>query len=1059
MTGFSADRVLDGLTDFQRRTVQHVCTQLHRPEGSGRFLVADETGLGKSMVARGVIAKTVEMLETKDDIGRIDIVYVCANADLAQQNIKRLNVTSNEAVAFSSRLTLLARHTGALAKTQRSGKPVNLVSFTPGTSFDMGQSTGTVEERAMLYVVLCDIYEFDGHQKRALKRILQGGVRKLETFESWTSWLEKIFRQEPLDPVIVDRFNHELALGSPSMDARLQELLMAVGRKSSVPGAWLDERSDLVRSFRRALARASVESLEPDLVILDEFQRFRHLLNLESEAGELAHDLFNYKHAKVLLLSATPYKAFTFAEESGEDHASDFLSTVAFLGEGHGDFGADSLKEQLGRYRSAVTHGQDVAKLAGDIGSELLKVMSRAERPQVDEVLHRTEVLRPASGVTAADLMGFAALGEVANAVKEPRDSGLVTPEYWKSAPYFVNFCDTYKLGERIKAAAAEGGSVPALGRTQRLRRSALESFDSVDGGNAKMRDLMANTVDKGWWKLLWVPPSLPYFEAGGPFVDAEGMTKLLVFSSWTATPTAVASILSYEAERRAVEGSGYDAYTTESRKRQARPLSYTAREGAPASMTTLLLSWPMPGLAEAADPLRLVSAQGGRVLTLDEALSAAATKISTVLDSAAARSDTKVHDIDGRDRLWQVAFSHVAVWPVAHPEEARLRGYAEALAGRSTEGQESDDDEAQHDTGLWIHIEAARAELQSGARRVTTEHVESLARLALHSPANIAHRALARVLTDEDAVDHRAHFEAAAVIANGLRSLFNRPDVTKLIEKVTDDGQDYWQRVLQYCAWGNLQATMDEYVHHLRKDQFAGTLTDAILGDLARVVADSISLRASTYQALNPDEIASPLTFTPKFALRYGGRKNESEDNRQPEVRRAFNGPFWPFVLASTSVGQEGIDFHWWSHAVFHWNVPPNPVDFEQREGRVDRYRGHAIRRNVAHKHADAVRSAPGRDPWETAFALATDLTEKYGDFAPNWVYPGPARIERHVAPFALSSDGPRYEQTKRDVAMYRLTFGQPRQEDMLALLRQRAASGADLHRDSYRIDLTPPD
>src|SRR5699024_11013379 len=38
------------------------------------------------------------------------------------------------------------------------------------------------------------------------------------------------------------------------------------------------------------------------------------------------------------------------------------------------------------------------------------------------------------------------------------------------------------------------------------------------------------------------------------------------------------------------------------------------------------------------------------------------------------------------------------------------------------------------------------------------------------------------------------------------------------------------------------------------------------------------------------------------------------------------FNSPFWPFVLASTSVGQEGLDFHTYSHAVVHWNLPPTP-------------------------------------------------------------------------------------------------------------------------------------
>ena len=92
------------------------------------------------------------------------------------------------------------------------------------------------------------------------------------------------------------------------------------------------------------------------------------------------------------------------------------------------------------------------------------------------------------------------------------------------------------------------------------------------------------------------------------------------------------------------------------------------------------------------------------------------------------------------------------------------------------------------------------------------------------------------------------------------------------------------------------------------------------------------------------------------RFAVRYSNAKtDDGGSNRMPDVRRAFNNPVWRFVLALTSVGQEGIDFHWWAHSVIHWNVPGNPVDFEQREGRVRRYLGHAVRKNVA--------EAPGAD------------------------------------------------------------------------------------------------
>ena len=62
--------------------------------------------------------------------------------------------------------------------------------------------------------------------------------------------------------------------------------------------------------------------------------------------------------------------------------------------------------------------------------------------------------------------------------------------------------------------------------------------------------------------------------------------------------------------------------------------------------------------------------------------------------------------------------------------------------------------------------------------------------------------------------------------------------------------------------------------------------------------------------------------------------------------VDSAFNSPFRPFLLTSTSIGQEGLDFHPWCHRLVHWNLPGNPVDLEQREGRVHRYKGHGVPR-----------------------------------------------------------------------------------------------------------------
>src|SRR5215211_4939453 len=99
-------RVLSGLKRFQRTTVDYVFKRMYEdPDPVSRFLVADEVGLGKTLVAKGLIARAIEHLQ--DTVERIDIVYVCSNADIARQNIARLNVTGQAELRLPSRITLL----------------------------------------------------------------------------------------------------------------------------------------------------------------------------------------------------------------------------------------------------------------------------------------------------------------------------------------------------------------------------------------------------------------------------------------------------------------------------------------------------------------------------------------------------------------------------------------------------------------------------------------------------------------------------------------------------------------------------------------------------------------------------------------------------------------------------------------------------------------------------------------------------------------------------------------------------------------------------------------
>ena len=137
---------LKTLRGFQRQTVEHVVERLLDENGSQRFLVADEVGLGKTLVARGVIA---EFIDHHWDSRRIDIVYVCSNSALARENLRKLQTVGDDQskATAATRLTLLARR-----RDEDDGlhQKLNFISLTPDTAIRT-RGTGIHEERQILF--------------------------------------------------------------------------------------------------------------------------------------------------------------------------------------------------------------------------------------------------------------------------------------------------------------------------------------------------------------------------------------------------------------------------------------------------------------------------------------------------------------------------------------------------------------------------------------------------------------------------------------------------------------------------------------------------------------------------------------------------------------------------------------------------------------------------------------------------------------------------------------------------------------------------------------------
>jgi hypothetical protein len=154
-----------------------------------------------------------------------------------------------------------------------------------------------------------------------------------------------------------------------AVDHHLGDLGLDLGR---VDGDLRQACTALIGELRGMLAQASVQSLEPDLIILDEFQRFHDLLHGDNEAADLASQLFNHvdsagNTAKTLLLSATPYRMLTLSGDEPDDgeHYRDFLETLSFLyGRTNGPDVAKALEREMREFRGflvreiAVHHRQ-----------------------------------------------------------------------------------------------------------------------------------------------------------------------------------------------------------------------------------------------------------------------------------------------------------------------------------------------------------------------------------------------------------------------------------------------------------------------------------------------------------------------------------------------------------------------------------------------------------------------------------------------------------------------------------------------------------------------------
>jgi len=1108
----SIERTLGGLKDFQQATVDTVHHQLFE-QGQKSMLVADEVGLGKTIVAKGVIATELKARLERGVRRPFKVTYICSNQVIAGDNVKKLNVFSDHGV-----IDRLARRIAYLAymppaEDAEIERVLSLATLTPGTSFNMGSRSGTKFERRIIYKILSTN---EHYRKRftGLSCMLRGPVRK--DLRWWRRWLKepmwrplredlpdaffKILRKRTLPP---ECMNVRESMGvSAKTKVSLDEAVYAMAGDLWAKNYHKHRQAcyELILELRRVLNEACLNYINADLYILDEFQRFSSLIDSESQQEEAltAKHIFGKKRAKVLLLSATPFKAFTGAldEAQGDDHYRDFRRVLTFLA------GAIDGREELLAYDA---NRQALLQQLLHLNREHFD-LSTAHREKIEGFLRRYICRTERQSVAAdpstmiadlwrqdtlpfdrPDIDHYVATDRIAQALaasERATSHQIRNPvEYCKSTPFPFSFLDGYLLKKLLADAKTERKVRKAITdspaawlnleqvNNYRLQIGAGTNSDqsSATVKHARLSQLVDHAIGAVGEKLLWIPPSLPYYPLEGAFENTTGFSKTLVFSAWIMVPRAIASLVSYEVERRTV---GHPATRDE---RELEPRTYFAPPDKPKhrrhpvpllrfsqvtedeqrvanNMTNFCLLYPSPSLVESISQSDML----GQNLSLDQHRSRLVEHFSARLKAS---NLNRLASTSGASEKWywaapllldrnnSDASAKIQAWfgdPGFHSSDfftAGIKGAAGSAKERHTETlmQAFDDP-------TLINLGPMPADL-----------CEVLVDMALGSPAILAARSLTTTYGSE--MNAQALTEAFQ-IANAFLSLYNKPESIAAVRLHPFDGP-FWRHALRYGAEGCLQAVLDEYLH-LQRGQI-GNRTEVV-----RALSETANLNTSSIQV---DSMSSFLQDDAKkmrchYAVPFGNQKIETDDGqkRASNLRANFNSPFRPFVLATTSIGQEGLDFHQYCRRIVHWNLPGNPIDLEQREGRINRYKGLVIRQELAQRYGGKLDSATqNADVWTALFRMADQLERVDGkqcELLPYWHVDAPSfMIERVIPMYPYSRDQVRLDRILKTLAIYRLAFGQPRQVELIDQLLAQAFSQDEVDQicEKLMINLSP--
>lgn len=994
-------RTLSEPKGFQRATVKQALRSLQRPGGPRRYLVADEVGLGKTVVARTIIQ---EMMKGRRK--PLVVFYVSSNLNIAHQNRRKLlELLDDEqeqiaAAAVADRLTLAAD------PAQRPHHPrFHLYTLTPDTSVPMYRrrgSFGRIEERALVYRLLTG--RFASLRRRWFAKFCR--ARRINQ-ATWKAALNRHARIENVRE-LQDHF----------LEALNKQPLTECGRfaPDDLQKIAKDKPSHVLGVFRTALAMAALRTIQPDLIILDEFQKYRPLL-IDS-ADRTADPVTQFVRGEqsgcrpaLLLLSATPYRLYSSRrdEAAGKSHHQEFFELIRFL------FGAESetakkIEQDLLEFGSKMVaaerpNARVMEALRDGIQKRLHRVMSRTERPQNESESASVAVTHQKSELLSEDLRVFknwaCRLSESPKRRNGSVDLTSFTVPYWLSIPLPIQMLGTGYVAWNRAEKKLRRRQEPKLVQAQRDRLEKPKTWP-----HPQFRVLNESIATSARLALPWVAPSLPWWELQGPWSRNDAKKgKLLVFSRLKAIPPALASLLSFNLEtefahrlRRSYRRAG-----------EAQPLQFKSDRP---MLPALFVPWPT--LIASTDPRREAPN------TLADVQKSMRRQIYELL----ANLNVTVRKAGGRRPMWQLIAALEGISERAHPNRDRpswkeLRNQLRDVAG--------------------VQVDAMRKVIrrfsqyaEAGVDSVTASEVAALAEFALSGPGVVLGRALYRF--DPNCLAGERYRELLDAAWNGLRQYLNRSLFHALLAR---RGQSYTDAIPEAVLAGNLESVLDEHLW------ITSRLDADAIDRFPERLGQAWGLHEGRHRVHEPGTAKDGFMLRCHAAMPFGNAKFENRSTgtverlRTDDLRQSFNTPFWPHVLVTTSLGQEGLDFHVWCRQLLHWDLCGSPLDVEQREGRIQRFGGLSIRAALAANYGGHALSRPGRSPWSEVAERAEEQNGDKSGLSPWWSCRG-ERTERMFVALPQSRQLQRFSHLSRLRWSYRLALGQPHQQDFVESVSQ---------------------